>query len=209
MTSIAATGEGRILRWGRLLLLGMIGAIVAFAWTGWGAAPPSREAFYNRDLWMRDGGWDDADRDCQDTRAEVLVRDARPDTVRFRGQGHCVVASGVWEDPYTGAVVTDPARLDVDHLVPLRWAHGRGGGIWPPDQKQAFANDLGYRWHLVAASRGANRQKGARGPDRWRPPRREFRCQYAEAWAAVTTVWGLRVTGAEREALRAMLAECR
>jgi len=57
-------------------------------------------------------------------------------------------------------------------------------------------------------SRAANRSKGDKGPDQWRPPRQEFWCQYAQAWAAVKHVWELQSTQAERQALREMLATC-
>jgi hypothetical protein len=40
------------------------------------------------------------------------------------------------------------------------------------------------------------------------PPRQEFWCQYAQAWAAVKHVWELQSTAAERQALRDMLATC-
>ncbi len=53
-----------------------------------------------------------------------------------------------------------------------------------------------------------NYAKGHKGPAQWRPPRQEFWCQYAQAWAAVKHVWELQSTAAERQALREMLATC-
>jgi hypothetical protein len=68
-------------------------------------------SLYNRDDWDH---WIDADGDCQDTRAEVLIRDSqRP--VSFDSGGQCKVASGLWERPYTGGSATDASQLDIDH----------------------------------------------------------------------------------------------
>ena len=69
---------------------------------------------YNRDDW---GGWIDADGDCQDTRAEILIRDSlKP--VLFRAGRECIVSSGLWHLPYTGGTLTNARQLDIYHVIP-------------------------------------------------------------------------------------------
>ena len=113
---------------------------------------------YNRADW---GGWIDADGDCQDTRAEILIR-ASVQPVRFRAGRECSVSSGLWRLPYTGGTLTNARQLDIDHIIPLKWVRGHGGDSWSVDQKRAFANDPD---NLLVTSSAANRIKGAKGPD--------------------------------------------
>ena len=114
---------------------------------------------YNRQEWSH---WKDEDRDCQNARQEALiVESAIP--VRFKGEDECRVASGRWTGPYTGTVVEDPAKLDIDHMVPLANAHRSGGWAWDQNRKAEFANDLEYDGHLIATIASANRAKGSKG----------------------------------------------
>ena len=159
---------------------------------------------YDRDDWKH---WTDVDGDCQDTRQEVLITESSV-PVTFRDEGSCRVATGRWTGPYTGEVVDDPGKLDVDHVVPLANAHLSGAHGWSSERKELFANSLSYPGHLVAATAAANRSKGRKGPDEWRPPDRTYWCRYAMDWVAIKTEWGLTATGAEAAALREMLAGC-
>ena len=159
---------------------------------------------YDRDDWKH---WTDVDGDCQDTRQEVLIAESSV-PVTFRDEGSCRVATGRWTGPYTDEVVDDPGKLDVDHVVPLANAHLSGAHGWSSERKELFANSLSYPGHLVAATAAANRSKGRKGPDEWRPPDRTYWCRYAMDWVAIKTEWGLTATGAEAAALREMLAGC-
>ena len=168
------------------------------------AEPPDDLPRYDRDDWRH---WTDDDRDCQDTRQEVLVAESRS-RVTYVDDRQCRVEAGRWWDPYTGAVLTDPGDLDVDHLVPLANAHRSGGWAWSEERKRLFANDLGYDAHLIAVTASANRAKGAKGPEEWRPPDESYWCEYATAWSRVKRAWDLTVTHAEAMALREMLKTC-
>ena len=54
----------------------------------------------------------------------------------------------------------------------------------------------------------ANRSKGARGPENWKPANRSYWCQYAVDWITINDDWGLIVTQREHDALVEMLNTC-
>ena len=168
------------------------------------AEPPDDLPDYNRRDWRH---WRDADRDCQDARQETLIAESTV-PVTFESTDECRVATGSWVGPYTGEAVSDPGRLDVDHMVPLANAHRSGGWAWSKDRKAAYANDLEYEHHLIATTARANRSKGSQGPENWRPPEEAYWCEYATHWATIKSEWELTVTERELQALQDMLETC-
>jgi len=156
---------------------------------------------YDRNQWKH---WIDADGDCQNTRDEVLIQESVI-TVTLSEDG-CKVIAGRWQDPYSGEVFTDPADLDVDHMVPLKNAHRSGGWAWTKQRRKEYANDLDHQEHLIAVDSGLNRSKGAQGPDTWLPPNDDFQCQYVQDWQDIKTRWGLEITDAERTAVEMVIA---
>lgn len=156
---------------------------------------------YNRSDW---GAWWDADKDCQDTRQEVLIAESET-PVTFTDDRKCRVATGLWKCRYTGLLFTDPSKLDVDHMVPLKAAHDGGAWEWPTDKKRAFFNDLDAPEALNAVSAGSNRSKGDRTPMEWMPA--ENRCQYLKDWVSTKRRWNLPL---EQDALITLFIEhCR
>ncbi len=152
------------------------------------------------------GGWRDADGDCQKTRDEVLIAESLT-PMRLDARG-CRGIAGLWYDPFTGRVFTDPRGLDIDHLVPPKEAHQSGGHAWRDETRRAYANDLANPGHLMAVHNGANRSKGARDPAEWLPPNAAFHCAYVRAWIEVKRVWNLSMDAAEVAAIRTILARC-
>lgn len=168
-------------------------------------APGSRGVpEYDRGDWRH---WIDADRDCQDARQEVLIAESRSAVVYEPGD-RCRVESGDWFGVYTGESFTDPGDLDVDHMVPLENAHRSGGWAWSKERKRDYANDLSYANHLIAVQASANRRKGSKGPEEWRPPRTEYWCEYATDWVAIKHSWDLTANPNEADALQDMLETC-
>tara|TARA_Y100001960_G_scaffold178614_1_gene187319 strand:+ start:1510 stop:2745 length:1236 start_codon:yes stop_codon:yes gene_type:complete len=159
---------------------------------------------YDRDEWKH---WIDEDKDCQNARHEVLVSESLV-SVGFKNSKNCQVASGEWFDPYTGETLTDATKLDVDHMVPLKNAHDSGGWAWDKERKSNYANYLQYEDHLIAVTASANRKKGAKAPDEWRPTNENYWCDYATNWIAIKVEWGLSATKSEWKALEEMLSDC-
>lgn len=170
-------------------------------------------AAYNRDEWRH---WVNV-RGCWTVREAVLARDAEPGSlVMADGDGRrttnqdeaCTITAGTWVDPYTGATIIDPRKLDIDHLVPLAEAARSGGQRWDAQRKQDYANNMSDPHHLLAVSASANRAKGDKDPANWMPDRTGYWCEYVNAWVGVKDRWGLTFDKAERRRVDDILATC-
>ncbi len=159
---------------------------------------------YDRDDWG--SGWSDADGDCMNARHEVLKTES-VDQTQVSSSG-CTVTGGRWYGAFTGTWVTNPSSLDIDHFVPLANAHASGGWGWSSATKRNYYNDLSDPKHLIAVTASANRSKGSRGPESWKPTATSYWCVYAYTWATIKTRWELTVTTSELAALTSMLNTC-
>ena len=159
---------------------------------------------YDRDDWSH---WSDDDGDCQNIRHEVL-QDETFEAVTFTTSSNCYVDTGKWYGVYTATYYYSASELDVDHFVPLKNAHDSGGYEWSLTKKKEYANYLEDSDHLIAVQSGANRSKGARGPEDWKPENTEYWCQYAYDWIRIKDTWGLTATQAEWNALVSMIDTC-
>jgi len=149
--------------------------------------------------------WIDANRDCQNTRAEVLIAESKV-SPRYTTSHHCTVASGKWYSYYDGATWTHPADVDIDHMVPLKEAWGSGARLWTADNRTRYANDLGFAASLVAVTDNVNESKGDKDPAEWLPPRTAARCAYAIQWVQVKYRWRLSINSAERSRLSSLFS---
>lgn len=145
--------------------------------------------------------WRDTGKNC-DVRDSVLQRNG--ESIKLSG---CNVVAGRWDSPYDGLVLTDPADVDIDHVVPLANAWRSGADEWDNSKRGDFANDL-TRPQLIAVSARSNRAKGDQDPSQWKPANKSYWCQYAADWVTVKHHWRLTVTSAEKAALTDMLEGC-
>ncbi len=145
---------------------------------------------YNRKDWPH---WIDSDRDCQYTRAEILIRDSK-EPVQFKRNKGCNVTWGKWLDPYTLKTFTKASDIDIDHIIPLAHAHRNGAEHWSKSQKRKFANDPE---NLLAVEDNANQQKSAQAPHQWMPSNKRYHCTYLEKWQKLKRKYGLTATSKE------------
>lgn len=146
-------------------------------------------------------GWDDADGDCQDSRAEALIAQSTTQ-VRFADESRCRVVTGRWISPFTGNVIQNSSGIDIDHVVPLKWAWEHGADSWSRAKRERFANDPA---NLMSVEASLNRQKGARGPESWLPP--TGKCQYLSRFVRIVKVYELMPAAAQRLHYRNQLAK--
>lgn len=171
-------------------------------------APSGTMAGYSRDRfphWASDAaryGWKEPDGSC-DVRDAALIRDGEGVEI----DGDCSMTAGTWLDPYTGRTLTDSSEVDIDHVVPLAnaWRSGAGSAGWSTAEREAYANDPEV---LLSADAGANRTKGDKGPEAWKPPNHDYWCEYARRWIWIKSDWRLSVNPAEKSSLRRMLGSC-
>ncbi|MFD6394264.1 HNH endonuclease family protein [Nocardia sp. NPDC060259] len=150
------------------------------------------------------------------TREVMMLRDATgkvtldPKTCELK-----IPAGAGWQDSYgfvdkkTGQLgpykfITDPAKVDAEHIVALAEAWRSGAADRDEDTRRRIANDS---LNLVAADPSANRSKGDQDPANYLPPG-NFRCAYVEHYVKVKIKYALTVDTAEHTALRTAVDDC-
>lgn len=159
-----------------------------------------REKFFNTDDWDFEI---DFDNDCQSTRQELLVLTSRTQA-RFTNPRNCVVRTGEWLDEYTGKIFKVAVKIDIDHVIPLMYAHTHGGDRWPQEKKMQFANDP---LNMMLVEKREIQKKRERGPDSYLP-RKEFQCDYAGMWQAIADNYDLDIETRDKNRIRKILDDC-
>jgi hypothetical protein len=147
-------------------------------------------------------GWADTDGDCQNSRSEALIATSSTQ-VRFADDQRCRVTVGSWISAFSGKVIQNSSEIDIDHVVPLRWAWDRGAAQWSRSRRVDFANDP---VNLLPVEAGLNRSKGARGPDEWLPP--SGKCGYIARFVRIVRIYGLTMSANEERSIMTQLARC-
>ena len=147
-------------------------------------------------------GWSDFDKDCQNTRHEVLSEKSTSDP-RWDSRG-CRVIAGQWISFFSGKRIYDADEIDIDHIVPLKWAWEHGASEWKNDQREGFANDPR---NLEPVEASLNRSKGAKGPIDWLPPSNQ--CSYVARFKRLVVLYKLELSTKESTWFDNKLATCR
>lgn len=161
---------------------------------------------YERKRFTGPSSWVDADKDCQDTRVEVLIEE-NIGILEFKSKKNCKIKSGLWYDFYSDSIFIDPLKLDIEHVVALKDAWVSGAKNWNSEKRKEFANYLNNKDHLMAVYLGENRSKGSRGPDLWLPSNEDFRKEYCRRYIRIKLEWNLTVTHSQLKALQNVLGD--
>ena len=160
---------------------------------------------YSRSLFS--DGWGDIGY-C-DTRNYILKRDLR--SITWRSGENCIVATGVLQDPYTGATINfvrgvkTSLAVQIDHIVAVSDAWQKGAQQMTPGNRYSFYNDP---LNLLAVDGPTNESKGDGDAATWLPPNKSFRCTYVSRQIAVKAKYKLWVTSAEKDAMSRVLISC-
>lgn len=130
-------------------------------------------------------------------RDEILKRDGNSVSTK-NGK----VVSGHWKDFYSGRLIKDKRKIDIDHIFPLNRANNSGAYAWTILEKEKFANDPE---NLLAVSSEENRQKGAKGPSEWLPSDKSYHKEYAIKYLNIARKYNLSITKEDKEALEKIL----
>lgn len=149
--------------------------------------------------------WVDADGDCQNARAEVLIAESLG-PVTFTSASNCTVATGQWYSYYDAQTSTLASDFDIDHMVALAEAWDSGAHSWTAAERQAYANDLGDDRSLIAVTDNSNASKSDSDPAQWLPTYEQ--CRYITTWVAVKIRWGLTVDTTEKATLTNLATGC-
>lgn len=150
---------------------------------------------YKRKLYPH---WIDKNKDCQDTRAEILIKQNKG-YLKYKKKKRCNVTWGSWYDAYSGKTFHKASDLDIDHIVPLKHAHSNGAVNWSKKKRRRFANDP---LNLIAVDKKLNRAKGSKGPTRWMPPKKSYHCRYVKRWKAVKKKYNLKISSREEASMK-------
>ncbi|CAQ03201.1 HNH endonuclease family protein [Clavibacter sepedonicus] len=154
--------------------------------------------------------WADTDHNGCDQRNDVLARDLTAVTFTKADPG-CTVAMGHLADVYTGKGIdftrgkATSAAVQIDHLVPPRWAWQHGAAAWSGERCEQLATDVN---NLQAVDGPTNEAKSDQGPATWLPPAAGYDCLYVTRFAYVLSTYELTIDDADRAAIDHTLDTC-
>ena len=128
--------------------------------------------------------WSDLDRNGFNTREDVLIRQS----VQTANGNYLIsivgndIKLGIWVCPYSGKIFYSASYLDIDHVVPLKYAWEHGAENWTDKEREEFANDVD---NLLAVNRTVHSGKGDSSPDKWLPPNISFHAEYISKFVSI------------------------
>lgn len=142
---------------------------------------PASILSYDRSEWLPKWG---KSKLCGDTRSMVLQVNNL-----YSKKDSCSFVVGKWLDFYDGTYITNPEKIDLDHLVSLNDADVSGGASWTTFQKRTFANDT---TNLVITSQRNNRSKSDKSPIAWQP--KIHKCEYIIRYIKIKNKYKLLIS---------------
>ena len=121
--------------------------------------------------------------------------------------GGCAVIAGDWYSRYDGITWSDPAELEIDHVVALKEAWDSGAWAWDDARLTAFGNDVDDVRSLVAVTGAENQAKSDKDPSNWIPSNPDAVCTYLADWTSIKARWGLSMDESEHGRIRNLLTD--
>lgn len=136
-------------------------------------------------------------------RHQILVNRALGDTIVYDNGSSRKVVLGTWRDEMTGLVyraIFPLGVLEIDHLIPLKWAWDHGARTWDYSKRNKFANDRRY---LLITAKSVNGSKSAKGADLYLPINRDLACTYLVKFQEAVLEYGLEPSRSESTLMNA------
>ncbi len=146
--------------------------------------------------------WMTASNGCT-TREQVLIREST--TPAHVNPTSCTVTAGNWYSPYDNATWTNPADVDIDHVVALAEAWDSGAYAWTTQHRTSYANDLTDQRTLKAVTDNVNASKSDKDPAGWLPANGGDTCTYIGDWISIKARWNLTIDTTEAATLNGLL----
>ena len=141
-------------------------------------------------------------------RVQILKRDA----IYFQTSENnpCLIESGLWVDPLSGAEIESASDMSIMHVVPLSLANNHGAANLSSADKVRFANDAN---NLLAVSSRTLSSRNDRSPRNWMPSDNfdgfeRARCIYSVIFVNVLDNYDLTLARQDQTALRNALEAC-
>jgi hypothetical protein len=162
--------------------------------------PRDIDLYYLKEDWPY---WLAPDGGCKTMRTIVLESTSKV-PVTYSNPRQCEVREGLWVDEYTGEEYTRAGALEIDHIVPPKYANASNGYQWDLNKRAQFANDP---INLIPVGRDTARKKNERSIGDWRP-REEFTCEYAKNWRQVAEKYDLDLFARDTSRINSLLEKC-
>ena len=163
---------------------------------------------YDRDAFGEP--WYDVDQNRCDTRNDILARDLKTISYKYKNNS-CIVSAGILKDPYTGKTIKftqgykSSLAVQIDHVVSLANAWYHGASSWSDDQRLSFANDP---LNLLAVDGPANEFKSDKDITQFKPTNKPYLCQFTKKQINVKYKYQLTVTSAEKKLFQQIITRC-
>ncbi len=128
----------------------------------------------------------------------------------------CELTAGLWREAWSGRLVTNPDRIEIVEIIPLRWLLAAAEETKRRVGQTLAASEI-QQWlylsprntgRLMVASKRVATRRGHFPIDHFRPWRSEPACHFTLNWARVKLHYRLPVRQEERERVANYLRTC-